>query len=390
MTAVFLLAWTLWVTGAVVTALWRRRRLCELGDRPVVSDRSVVLLHRPCTGDAHFLSAGLASVKDAHCSRPLEVRMTVTSEQDPAMPLIESTAEMLRNAGVDATTSVYPASGPNQKAGQLEALLSDIKGVDVVIVADVDVDLTGVDLDRLVNPLVLDRSIGAVWCPPSEHAPPRTFGDRTSQAFLNGSLHAFSLLCALDPGGLVGKLFAFRLESMRSAVSLELLPFYLGEDMEISRRLRRSGSSVRPIPLVARSMASGRRLSDVIDRFSRWLLVIRSQRPLLLLAYPLMFGATLPIVLFGVSLAVLGSGSASWIGLTAAIIAFATRLFTALAARRFASLSPRPMSLVVDALLGELLIWIAFISALTRRRVQWAGRTLRIDGAGRLVRDPGS
>lgn len=356
-----MIAW-IWAAGvAAVTAvaLWRRARLtappARTGDEPVV-------LLRPCAGGEPGLQRRLATLP---AGRPPDaVRITTAGEGDPDL---EAAAAELRAAGLDATCRRVATDAPNRKAAQLAAAAAECRGRPaILVVADSDVRLAGIDLDALVDPLRGDGRLAAVWVPPVEVAAPETLGDRASQAFLCGSLHAFPLLCGLDRGGLVGKLFAFRLDRLGA---LDDLGGVLGEDMEIARRLRAAGLETAALPVVAPSVAAGRTLPAVIGRYARWLAVIRAQRPALLASYPLLFGATTPLV----ALALLTGAPG------AAALALAARLAVSIAARR------RLASVLPDLLLSDLVVWGAFLRALASREVVWRGRRLRIDRAGRLA-----
>ncbi|MFO0634076.1 MAG: hypothetical protein U0168_14620 [Nannocystaceae bacterium] len=72
---------------------------------------------------------------------------------------------------------------------------------DVIVVVDADVDLGSLDLAALLAPLGIPcTDVGVTWAAPIEADLATTLGGRLSQAILGGSLHAFSLLAALDPG----------------------------------------------------------------------------------------------------------------------------------------------------------------------------------------------
>jgi ceramide glucosyltransferase len=200
---------------------------------------------------------------------------------------------------------------------------------------------------------------------------------------LGASLHAFPVLAQLDPQGLVGKLFAISKSALASIGGFGSLVDYLGEDMEIARRVREKGGVVVSVPLVARSLAEGRSWEAVIARFSRWLTVIRAQRPLLLLSYPALFFATFPIVV----LSLLSSLVVPLPAAAAALLALASRLGIAWFAARVAG---RPQSLrgvLRDVVLADVVLAGAFARALRSRTVTWRDRVLVVDRTG-LLRQP--
>lgn len=370
------------VTGAAMTA-WRRvRRQRRPGGLPR-SGLPRVLVVRPVSGDDPWLARSLRSIGLARRSFEITVRVSVGEAEDPAVPIAEAVMSELRAAGIDAAVLIAPPLGPNRKASQIAAAC-EAEPHPITLCADGDIDLAGLDLDELVGPLVIDPHLGAVWAPPVEAGPARAWdapGDAASAALLGGSLHAFPLLCGLDPEGLVGKLFCFKTESFSRLGGFRALVMHLGEDMELSARLRGAGLGVRPARIVAPSLARGRCLSAVVDRYSRWLQVIRGQRPRLLWSYPGMFFAT-PVAL---GLAVLGAGDAPWLALVAVTLALVGRGLTAVAAR---SLSGRSLGLggvVVDMIFADLVLVVAFLRMLRSRRFSWRGQEMIMGADGRVV-----
>jgi ceramide glucosyltransferase len=258
---------------------------------------------------------------------------------------------------------------------------------DVALVIDSDVELETLDLTRLLAPLRdPDARVAATWCPPVEREPV-SLGDRMSAALLGGSLHAFPLLGVLDPAGLVGKTLAVRLDALREVGGFAGLVRHLGEDMELARRLRARGFRIAMSEQVVASLASRRRVTDVLARYARWLLVIRAQRPRLLASYPLLLAATPGIVL--------GGSLGLWLGLPGAGaamgLAVVARLVVAYAAARVACRAAGPvagpMTALGDAVLADALLLGAFVRALGPARVRWRDRSLRLGTHG--VLEPG-
>lgn len=363
--------------------IWRNRssRASQSGGNDLAAK---VLLVRPCSGTEPSLFHTLTSIERSKTRFAMAVRITVATKDDPARPVAEKACEYLRSKGKDTRVVVGALEGPNGKAGQLANLMPMATEFEVVVSADSDTDLSGTDLDELIEPLLRDTNLGAVWAPPAEIGSATTMGDRVSAAFLNGSLHSFSLLSKLDPDGFVGKLFAFRLDAVNNAGGFSPLVNYLGEDVEMARRLHEAGHKTIVVPAVARSVAAGRTLKQIMERFGRWLMVVRAQRPARLLAYPLMFGALWPVLIIGLSAAVLGRGYAAIIGLSAVGLMIVNRLIAAVAARAYLQLRLRPMTVLVDAVLSDLVSWVALVRALRNRQVSWRGRNLRITSGGLL------
>ena len=360
-----------WLFAASSVALWSviRPRRQVASSAP----RGSLLLVRPCAGHEPTLARALASTSEVLTQARLIVRFAVAAMSDPAEPIAAAVAADLRTRGIDARVVITGASAPNLKADQLAHVLAD-EGGEIVIIADSDVDLTGTDLDALVAPLA--RS-AASWAPPIE-VEPRTLGDRASAAVLDASMHAFALLGTLDDGGMVGKLVALRRAELDDIGGFAGLRRHLGEDMELARRLRAAGHAIERSPVPSRSLAGGRSLGEAAARYARWLGVIRAQRAPLLLTYPLVL-APFPALL------VLAAVASSNGGAVFAVLAVGYRLGVAWAAR-VRSGSPRRTSLVVDALLADLLLWAALFRALASTNIVWRGTKLKILPGGEIGR----
>lgn len=341
-----------------------------------------VLMVRPCAGDEPSLERALTSLLHAKRSFALRCRFAIEGPHDKAVPAAQRAAAALSRAGIEAEIVFTGGGGPNRKAAQLAQACGD---AEILVSCDSDVDLAGVDLDALVAPLLGPKGAWVAWAPPVERGEPRTLGDQASAALLGASLHAFPVLAELDPNGLVGKLFAIQASALVSIGGFGSLVDYLGEDMEIARRVRERGGTVVRAPLLARSLASGRSWEAVVTRFARWLTVIRAQRPLLLLSYPALFFPTIPIVL----LSLLALPIAKTAALLAMLLVLISRLGLACFAASIAGRGAQLGACVKDALLADLVLAAAFLRALRTREVTWRDRVLVVDRAG-LLREPGA
>ncbi|MGK3997143.1 glycosyltransferase [Sorangium sp. So ce1024] len=348
-----------------------------------------VLVVRPCAGPEPHLARTLRSLADARLSASVRCVFAVANAGDGALPAASAAAEALRAAAIPAEVALTAAAAPNRKAAQLAAIIArEAAPFDVVLVADSDVDLDGVDLDALVGPLrdgARTAPLDAVWAPPVEVAPAASLGDRASAAVLGASLHAFPLLAGLDPRGLVGKLFAVRADALAAAGGFAALTAHLGEDMELSRRLLARRGAIAAAPLVAPSLAAGRALRDVVARYARWITVIRAQRPALLATYPALFFAT-PLI---AALAVVAAPAAPAAAAAAAAIAVASRLAVAAFAARMAGRRASLLAAAADACLADLVLGAAFFRALSSRTVVWRSGRFTIDRRG-LLREAGA
>jgi ceramide glucosyltransferase len=362
----------------------RREATARLGAPQVASAQGPrVLVVRPCAGGEPWLDANLRSIASPAAPRrsfDICYRIAVADARDLALPAAAAAAAALAAAGVDAEVVLTAARGPNRKVSQIQAVVATMRvPFDVLLVADSDVDLTHADLDALVAPLT--RSDGAVdvtWAPPAELAEPETLADRASSAVLGGSLHAFPLLCTLDEGGLVGKLFAARRAALTGIGGIGALAEHLGEDMELARRIKARGGLVVASPIVARSVLAGRTWDQAAARLSRWLMVIRAQRPTLLPSYPLLFFAT-PLIVLAAALTALGAPP---LAALAAALAIVSRLMIALVAAWASGREVNLRRAAVEAVIGDLLLAVAFARVFQSRQVVWRDNVLTIDRSG--------
>ena len=134
------------------------------------------------------------------------------------------------------------------------------------------------------------------------------------------------------------------------------------------------------LPLRAYSTASGRTLAAARDRYARWLLVVRSQRPALLASYPLLFFAAPLQVALGASCLTAHRSFA----LAVMLVAAGARMLVAAGARRAAGLSFSLRATALDSWLGDLVLCAAWLRALTLREVHWRRGVLRFDREGLL------
>lgn len=368
-----------WVVGyaaaaatAIVRAATRAHAPRAASDAKPLMD--AVVLVRPLAGDEPGLAERLLETGGATF-----VLFAVGQRDDTAEPIAQHVAATLRSRGVAAVVVVTHAARPNHKADQLaRALATPLARVaSIVVVADSDVALADGDVERLAD---ATRRADAVWVPPVERGPVLTWGDRASHAVLDASLHSFPLLAGIDPGGLVGKLFAVRRDALDEIGGFAGLSAHLGEDMELARRLRERGRKIAVAPGFAPSMAQARSLNDVLARYTRWLLVIRMQRPRLLLSYPLLLAPS-PLLAVVVLLAL--SAHAPTL-MTAAAGGLVVRVVIACAARHLAGLAFAPVAATVEALAGDLLLLIAAARACASNVVTWRGRRLELTRAGTL------
>lgn len=374
--ALALWAWAL--TSVQIVAAHRARRAIP-SPWETAGSHDTTLVLRPCAGVEPGLEENLASTALAAWRGPLRVRFGVARADDPAATIAERAAEALRRNGIDAACVVTDRGAENPKAAQLAAMMAREEPFDgVVLVADSDVDLTALPLGDVSARLERDKTLAALWVPPVEREG-ETLGDRASRAVLGSSLHAFTLLAHLDPEGVVGKLLALRADALRAVGGFDALSAHLGEDIELARRLREKGLRVEAAPFVAPSNAAGRGVREVIERYARWIAVIRAQRPRLLWTYPtLLFGAS-SWTLCAAGVFAHRSGAHPALA-PFALAVWLSRVLVARVASRRAGIAHT----LRDIARAELTLASSFVLALRSRRVAWRGRTLTLRRDGSL------
>lgn len=379
------LAWSATLAWLALGALIRRRRLerrfVARGAALQGTTSASVLIMRPCAGEDPGLFDNLRSLAAAHSSWPLHVVMAVDHPSDRARPAIDQALVELHAAGLVASFEVIGERGPNRKASILAGVLERHPQHTIVINIDSNVDLAGFDFDPLLAPLLADDRIGTIWVPWSERPNPGIggLGSRASEALLGGSLTAFPLLCGIYPQGLVGKFWAARRTAI-DRIGFAELADYLGEDLEMARRLRAADLRIEAASLLVRSPGGQPSFAAAVERFARWMLVVRGQKLPLLFSYPALFFAT-PMVL---TLAGFGALARPDLGLIAAGLAVLARAIVTLTARYWSGRGLAIGPALVDAVLGDLVLGLAWLRAASSREVSWRGHRLRVDPDGRL------
>lgn len=370
-------AWVTVYAGAASLAAMRagaRRSGEAAGGRAAPVPGDDVVLVRPLAGPEPGLADRLRSTGGATF-----VIFAVGAPDDGAARVASDVSAELRARGVEAFVVITGAAGPNHKADQLARALATPRAPArrTLVVADSDVEIGRDAVTRLLRAM---GDADAIWAPPVELGNATTWGDRASHAVLDASLHSFPLLAGIDRGGLVGKLFAVRRRALEAIGGFAALTTVLGEDMELSRRLRRTGARVIVAPFVAHAMASQRRLGDVVARYGRWLLMVRAQRAILLPSYPLLMA---PAPLFAALLAY-GVARQDLLLTLAACAGLLVRLAVALAARALAGARFAPLTAVGQSLLADGTLLAALVCALSTRDFTWRGRRLAITKAGAI------
>lgn len=378
----FALAWAALAFALALVATARSAWRVARG-RPLQGLAPSLHLVRPIAGLEPRLEENLASLGEGLAPR---VTFVAGAPDDVAIGPATRAALRLHAQGIDAVVLVAPPGGPNRKATQL-AFADARRSGDAALLwcCDSDVDLTGLDVTRLLAPLQEAR-VAAAWAQPVERGAGEGAGDASSRALLSASLHAFPLLAGLDPAGLVGKCWVAKRAALQELGGLAAFERVLGEDHALAAGLRARGHRVVPAALVVPSSAAGRTQAAAVARFGRWLQVVRFQRPWLLPSYLLLFLHAGP----GVGLALIAtllSPALQPAAVGVAALHLLTRLFVGVAARALAGdavVFRGRLCWLADVARAEVLLWRALARCVSTSEVQWRGRRYQLARGGVL------
>ncbi len=357
-------AWAVVATGFSAVALGRLlRRRREAGP----GTRVPVLLLRPVDAPTARELENLARPIDY--AGPLE--QVVLS---PSRPRLARGVRWLRSD---------PAT-PNRKVGHLLGALAELEPQGrVVLAVDADVAVTGALVEGLAAPLEAGAALSTAAPTP---VGARDWAGRAVVGLLRYTHHSFRALHVMSAGAraVCGKALGL---SPVAAEELKELAEHIGEDLELAKRLHARGLDVvlceAPAVVPMEEMPSA---TPAVERFTRWMQVLRSHRPALYPTVPLLFTPTLPLLALSVALASVPLAAA-----TGALLVVRTLL-----AWRLAVLStPLPLGegrgegrreALSTWLLGEALLLAAFTRSLWQRHtVTWRGRRYELLPGGRMV-----
>ncbi len=198
--------------------------------------------------------------------------------------------------------------------------------------------------------------------------PGSSWSARAWRSLLLHTHHSFVALHAMSAGASVicGK--ALGLSPIAQAILPELAE-HVGEDLELSKRVRARGGTVALVSAPARvPQDPAASSSEVLSRLTRWMQVLRAHRPLLYPTVPLLFTPTAPL-------------------LAAALLLGGTGLFTAVAVLvlvRIALSFALRGGTGLEWFSGEALLGAAYLQSLTTRTLSWRGRRYALLRGGRM------
>lgn len=262
-------------------------------------------------------------------------------------------------------------SSPNRKVGHLLAALAHSRSAGrAVLSIDADVRVDGALVGALAT-AVLGGAALAFAAP--EPTPGRGLVARAVRALLTRTHHAFRALDVMSVGAkpVCGKAVGL------GPAALEALPRVaevVGEDLELAVRLFERGERVELVAPPATVPQDRVKARGALDRFTRWMLVLRAHRPGLFPAVPLLFAPTPALIALA-----LATRSVTLWGAVAGLALVRAALAWALLP------SARGEWPWAEWVLGEVLLSVVFVRALFTRRLVWRGRAFVVEPGGRMV-----
>lgn len=275
-------------------------------------------------------------------------------------------------------------------ARRADLLLARDAAEAIFVQVDADVCLHARDVDALTGTLEAGGKDDIAFAFPA-FAFGRGLGSWLASAILMSSPQSFAVVAALarltrSTPAIAGKFLALRRSTLERMGGYEAIERAIGDDVLMVHRIRELGGVARPSPRAVVTAPGDATLAALLARMTRWLRVIRAQRPWLLATYPTLV-APLPmaIICAGVAASISGTfGAAAWAPL-AALLAARTLLAFVLAGGAYRGHALRSALVApVLASLADAVLLVAFAGALLERRIVWAGRVYDVGAGGRI------
>ncbi len=349
------------VTWAVLTTIFTLAAVLRLTRAPPratatrVRRRPHVVLLRPCDGPTALELENFAAPIDY----PGELTHVVVS---PFRPRLQSAN--VRWLPSDPLTT-------NRKVGHLTYALAVLprEPNTVVLCVDADVRVDGALVTSLVEALRNGAALASAAPQPSVL---ETFAGRAVRGLLVQSHHSFRVLDVMSVGAkaVCGKALALGPEAQ---VELAKLGHCIGEDLELAMVMHERGLAVAMTDVPAHAPQSPTlRTRVAMDRFTRWMQVLRAHRGLLFPTVPLFFAPT-PLLVLGAALVHTPAAAAALL----VHVAMRTTL---------ANVLDRRIGWRFEWVLGEVLLLASWFEALRiGRTVMWRGRRFSLGLGGQMV-----
>jgi len=214
-----------------------------------------------------------------------ELILCLSSEKDPAYPLLKSYIESQRNSRVSLHIGEEKV-GPNPKVNNLSRPYRIAKN-DLLLISDSNVRVTSDYLIKMVQSM--SEGVGVVTSVVIGRGAKQLGGDLES-VFLNTYYARWMWLCKkFGTPAVVGKSMLFSKKEAERFGGLETLSNYIAEDFMAGQAFEKLGKEVRLCHKPVVQWIGNYKFKDFWNRHLRWGRIRRAQSPLLTLFEPLFF-----------------------------------------------------------------------------------------------------
>jgi len=388
---------TLATLGAagLLAEVWRSHRQLAsrldpgAGTTSLVAYPSVTVV-RPIRGLDASARENIRAALDTGYPGSVQTLFVLDDESEPAVPLIREAIAERRSAGQPVDASVlFCGRPPAGRTGKLNAMIVGYRHAsgEVIAFADSDIRPDREALRVLIETLLARPDAGAAFAPTVPIEPTRTTGDAGYALLLNGLYGPAFAYVAHHNGGqmpfIMGQFMAFRREAIEAIGGLECADGQLVDDMYLGTKVVQAGMlnvvSPKTVPIIQHDLG----LADFVSTYVRWITFSRSGLP----------GRAFKIISWL-------RGAVFWAGIVLAVVAGVQGWWTAAV---LAGLVPLASSASINVLhrvygggaLRLRHLWVGFglvltaplvmLSILTRREVNWRGRTYALNASSRLA-----
>jgi ceramide glucosyltransferase len=360
----------LMTTAASVLFIRRAARLHSLPADPP----SVALL-KPLHGCDDELRANLKSFLDLDYPNK-EYIFGVTSQDDPAVPVLDEIEQSYPTARITRTTG--DEQSVNRKVGKLLRMLRRPTSSEILVMSDADVGVEPDYLRRIVSEISVSDKIGMVTCAYRGIASQGSLGGRLEALFFNTDFTPTAILSYyIEPmRHAFAATVAVRQRALELAGGLDAVKNSFGDDFALARRVVAAGFEIELSSSIVSMMTERMTFRDFWDHQMRWARVDRKIRPTSLARmlingpfWALAFMLASHFSLFSVTVA--GAVLAARLAMAAWMLRSVLRLPV-----RFADLA---LTLMKDLIMQG--VWIASLAGDT---VEWRGRRLRLLRTGEM------
>ncbi len=330
-----------------------------------------VTLLKPLHGDEPRLAENLRTFLGSGHTGPLQMVCGVSKPSDSAAGAVAALRSS-HPANDIALTTGPRAPGANAKVGNLIAMMGAAKH-DILVLSDSDMAVGRDYLPTVLGALELPGT-GAVSCLYVGR------GDAGFWSRLDAAIISWSgtpkVVMSIATGiarPCMGSTIAIRRETLAQIGGFAAFADMLADDYAIGEAVAGLGLAVAVPPMLITHACTETSLGEVWRHHLRWAATIRGVAPIRHLGSGIVYAV--PLALLALPLAPLA-------GLGATALALAARLLVATRIDRIAGRRTAPLWLLP---LADSLEFAAFLASLAARTIDWRGRSLTMQGNGRIA-----